>query len=409
MRLAAILFVSTLQAADWISLRSPDVELFSDASERTARQALDHLGQLRELLGSAQPEPIPLRIVLFAKASEYRAYAPDATVAGFYQTGFDRDYILTSTGSGLARVVAHEYVHFLTNPRTTSRPTWLEEGLAEFYSTFDGKRVGAPIPEHLQLLQRSTWLTADEINAPRELTPTFYAQSWALVHMLRREARFPERITTQNVTDLRQYIRNARPSSVTISAVATPAAVAEPVSPLNALLLRADLALHSQHPQLAHTLYEQAAKEYPNSSGAATGLATLAFAEGNRDGALKQLRHALDLNDRDALAWFELGAMENDNAALENAARWNPNLGEAHVLLGVRATDAGDLAAALRHLEQATNLMPRKSYAWYSLGYAQEKAGLHDAAELSLRTALRAATTTEQRQMAQTLLDSIEE
>jgi tetratricopeptide (TPR) repeat protein len=102
-----------------------------------------------------------------------------------------------------------------------------------------------------------------------------------------------------------------------------------------------------------------------------------------------------------------LALLENDHAALEKAAQLNPNLAEAHVLLGVRATDAGDLDSALEHLEQATRLLPRKSYAWYSLGYAQVKANQREAAARSLEAALRSATTAEQTGMARTLLESL--
>ncbi len=405
--LAALLIASTLHAADWIALRGAGVELVSDAPEKTARLALDRLEQIRRILPpSSEPEPIPLRVFLFAKQSEYRAYAPDATAAGFYRSGMERDYIAMHAGA-VPRVVLHEYAHFAMHQRNVNRPTWLEEGLAEFYSDFNGKQVGLPIPEHLKLLEQRTWLTAERLNEPRELDELFYAQSWALVHMLRREPQFPDKVTPQMLTDLRRYLRTMRPTAVNVAASTAQPASLEPVSALNALLLRADLALRSQHPELARTLYTQAAREYPNSSSAATGLATLAFADGKHDEALAQLKRALELNDRDALAWFQWALMENDEAALEKAAQLNPDLAEAHVLLGVRLTDDGDLDGALAHLEQATRLMPRKSYAWYSLGYAQNKRGDIMGARGSLERALRTATSREQRQMAETLLDSL--
>jgi tetratricopeptide (TPR) repeat protein len=159
--------------------------------------------------------------------------------------------------------------------------------------------------------------------------------------------------------------------------------------------------------QVARTLYTQAAREFPNSSAAATGLGALAHAAGDREASLGHLRRALELNDRDALAWFELALVENDQALLEKAAQLNPDLAEAHVLLGVRATDDGRLDVALGHLEQATRLMPRKSYAWYSLGYAQVQCGDTTKARQSLEQALGTATTPEQRAMAATLLDSL--
>jgi len=406
--LTALLIATTLHAADWITLQGSGVELISDAPEKTARLALDRLEQIRRILPpSSEPEPIPLRVFLFAKQSEYRAYAPNTTAAGFYQSGIERDYIAMYAGGVMPRVVSHEYVHYALHQRDVNRPTWLEEGLAEFYSDFNGKQVGLSIREHLKLLEQKAWLTAEQLNEPRELDELFYAQSWALVHMLRKEPQFPDKVTPQMLTDLRRYLSSMRPTPVSVPASTARPASLEPVSALNALLLRADLALRSRRLELARTLYTQAAREYPNSSSAATGLGTLAFADGDHAGARAHLKRALELNDRDALAWFQWALMENDQAALEKAAQLNPNLAEAHVLLGVRLTDDGDLDAAMAHLEQATRLMPRKSYAWYSLGFAQDKLGDSAGARRSLERALQNATTPEQRQMAETLLVSL--
>lgn len=401
----ALLLSANLHAADWITLRGAGVELVSDASERTARQAVQRLVEIQSLLPQSDSSAVPLRVFLFAKESEYRAYAPNATASGFYQSGFERDYVGMYAGGQLPRVVAHEYVHFAAHQRGVTRPAWLEEGLAEFYSSFDGRQVGAPIPEHLKLLEQP-WHTAQEMNAPGSLDTMFYAQSWALVHMLRREPQFPERVTDQILVQLRLYLKTMRATAVKSAPPSTPPVSLERVSALNALLLRADFALHSQKPELARMLYTQAANAFPNSSVVETGLGTLAYGTGDNPGARAHLKRALELNDRDALAWFELGLMEDDPAALEKAAQLNPNLAEAHVLLGVRATDDGDLGAALQHLEQATRLLPRKSYAWYSLGYAQLKRGDSAGARRSLEQALATATSPEQHAMAATLLDS---
>ena len=78
-------------------------------------------------------------------------------------------------------------------------PIWLNEGLAEYYSTFQvdegGRRalVGRLIPSHLQLLNERRHMSIAELLAVEtssasynegERQTLFYAQSWALVHML---------------------------------------------------------------------------------------------------------------------------------------------------------------------------------------------------------------------------------
>jgi tetratricopeptide (TPR) repeat protein len=225
--------------------------------------------------------------------------------------------------------------------------------------------------------------------------------------MLRREPQFPERITPDHLEALRRYLRSLRPIAVRAPAIAPAATSGESISALDALLLQADLALRSGHNALARKLYTQADRDFPNSSAAATGLGMLAFGNGDRELASQQLHRAVEVNDRDALAWFELALLENKNELLETAIRLNPDFAQAHILVGVRTTDDGNLEAALQHLEKATRLMPRKSYAWYSLGYAQMKRGDTAAARESLDRALQTATTKEQHDMAATLLDSL--
>jgi tetratricopeptide (TPR) repeat protein len=158
---------------------------------------------------------------------------------------------------------------------------------------------------------------------------------------------------------------------------------------------------------LAKSFLEQAERGFPNSSAVATSLGAMALALGDEAAARTHLQNAIQLNDRDASAWFQLGLLDRDNAALERATELNPNLGEAHLLLGVRATDDNDLTRALPHLEQAVRLMPRKSDAWYALAFAQVRAKQTAPARESLQQAMHTATTPEQRKMAETLLESL--
>lgn len=406
--IAICLLAGSLQAADWISLRSGDIELVSDAPERTARQSLARLAQIREILTERQ-SPNPLRVFLFASAQDYRATAPVVNTSGFYQSGLEQDYIATYSGAAsLPRVVIHEYVHFALHHG--SRPAWLEEGVAEYYSNVefkgDAARFGVPIPENVALLEREQWLAAEQMAEPRH-DGLFYAQSWALVHMLIEAPRVPDRVSEQMLRDLRGYFRHMRPRTIKIVPTASPSVTVERVSPLNALLLRAELALATQHHKLARSLYTEASRQFPDSSGAATGLAMLANLNGDRDAARSHLLRALALNQENAEAWFQLALLEGDDTALRKAAKLNPNLGEAQLLLGVHATDDGDLDSAIEYLENAVDLLPRKSPAWYSLAFAQQKNGDEAAAIVSLYRALRTATTMEQTAMAEALIESL--
>jgi len=168
-------------------------------------------------------------------------------------------------------------------------------------------------------------------------------------------------------------------------------------------------------PSLAADLYQQAARDHPTSSAAAAGLGALASAQGRAEEARAQLEKAVRLDPGNAAAWFESAMPEQEAGAgaarienlLEKAIAANPNFGEAHALLGIRATDDGRYEVAVKHLEQAARLLPRKSYVWHALAFAQEKSGQFAAALVSARRAVRTAVTPEQEAMAEALFQHV--
>ena len=96
------------------------------------------------------------------------------------------------------RIVFHEYAHLITSNIAGSIPVWLNEGLAEFYSTFEtvGDRealIGRPVPGHLDRLNETPAAPLEELlNVKHDSAlynegdrrSVFYAQSWALTHLL---------------------------------------------------------------------------------------------------------------------------------------------------------------------------------------------------------------------------------
>lgn len=438
--------------SNWIRLRADNLEILSDAGERSARQALERLEQIRQVIPAGEGRgPLELRVFLFASQRDYRAYAPNPATSGFYQSGFERDYIVAHSAGGLDRVVVHEYIHFVLNQHGASLPHWFQEGIAEFYSNLEISRnrlrVGAPIEGHRTMLQRAAWLDAAALRFPpagveqgnETAGALYYAQSWALVHMLNVDPgyrdgmpRFAEllaaagsgdvfqqafgRTLEQALADLRTYLPRLRETVL-------PAPPLEPVSnapperlaAVDALLLRAELALRYSRQTLAAELYQQAARDYPNSAAAAVGLGALAWAQGHSEEARAQLERASELDPRNASAWFEYAMLEQETGAgsgrvrelLEKTVAANPSFAEAHALLGVRATDEGRYAAAVEHLQRAALLLPRRSYVWHALGFAQEKLGDLPAAAASARRAVRTAANPQQEAMAEALLESL--
>jgi hypothetical protein len=206
-RLAAVtlLLLPAVIAADkWTRYESEHFELLTDGGKGRALEVLEQFERVRWFFGTTMKigdPPIKPRIVVFGNEKLFRTYAPRETAAAFY-TGLPfRDYIaIGPLGEGQARRTAvHEYIHLLVKHSEMKLPLWMNEGLAELYSTIDeygGKiRVGNPISYHLYQLN-DNWLplkrvvAADHESAEynkKEHVGLFYSTSWALMHMLQLE------------------------------------------------------------------------------------------------------------------------------------------------------------------------------------------------------------------------------
>ena len=78
----------------------------------------------------------PTRLILFSNAKEYAPYRLNDAAIAFYQPGPDRDYIVMSSfDADPYPVVVHEYAHLMIRYSGANYPIWLNEGIAEFYST----------------------------------------------------------------------------------------------------------------------------------------------------------------------------------------------------------------------------------------------------------------------------------
>jgi tetratricopeptide (TPR) repeat protein len=206
--LLAILFLtSTGQIANakdsWTKVTSKNFTLIGNASEKEIRKVATQLEQFRHvftrLLSKAKwDSPVPTTVVVFKSMSSYKPFNP-RDYAGYFQKGQDLNYItLASDSRGAFSVIYHEYVHLMLDNTSGNVPTWFDEGLAEYYSTFlmeeDRKvHVGELIPAHLQTLRQGKLYPLRSLFAVNHSSPEydersksgiFYAESWALVHYL---------------------------------------------------------------------------------------------------------------------------------------------------------------------------------------------------------------------------------
>jgi Protein of unknown function (DUF1570) len=206
-----LLSVAPAAAAEWVRVETPNFIVYGEPGERRVREVAEEFERFREALarvipGAATPAPVPTVVVVFRSARSFEPYRPrfngrPVKLGGYFFSSEDMNIVALADGDRdeALRTIFHEYVHLVIGNASQGMPLWLNEGLAEYYSTFevdgDGKRalIGRVIPSHLQLLNQRRLLTVPELLAVEtasvdynegERQSLFYAQSWALVHML---------------------------------------------------------------------------------------------------------------------------------------------------------------------------------------------------------------------------------
>lgn len=176
--------------------------MYTTNGEKQAIRALQVFEQVRYFfLQSSKNRQAPegrVRIIAFSSDKEYKPYRLNAGAFAYYLQSRERDYIvMQDIEADHHQAAMHEYTHLIVQHLKLDVPIWLNEGMADLYSSLEphGERtmVGRPLEHHVITLMRQPWmdwnvLFAVDRNSPfyneSDKMSIFYAQSWALTHML---------------------------------------------------------------------------------------------------------------------------------------------------------------------------------------------------------------------------------
>src|SRR5215475_10061554 len=195
----------------WVQVSSDTYIVKSSAGEDRAKRVLRELEGFHQLIGTTLvfkntelPE-LPIEVLLSGDEQTMKELEPEyngrkVAVAGYYQAGPDRDFIVLSGRvfpETLTSIVYHELTHYFLTRRLRSHPTWLNEGLAEYFSTAEIREdeisLGAVSLDRLQLLKTNRMLSLKEFFGVDSTSPhynesskasLFYAQAWAFMHYM---------------------------------------------------------------------------------------------------------------------------------------------------------------------------------------------------------------------------------
>lgn len=207
----SLVFVASATAKDdpWLRVTTPEFTLVTSLREKEAvvwaGEFSQYIAELRGLFNVKRPLP-PLTIVVFARERAFEDYRPlgengkPQPVAGFFlrhNSWAVAGLAGASATEEVRRVIFHEGVHWFLSALDRPNPVWVEEGLAEVFSTFVATKNkvewGRAIPEHVLLLNQESPLPIDRLlyvghselfRDTSSHTGIIYAESWAAVHFL---------------------------------------------------------------------------------------------------------------------------------------------------------------------------------------------------------------------------------
>jgi len=402
----------------WIRLQSANFEMYSSANPRSARETIQEFEQVRgfflQVLGGRPAKPVPVRLVAFASAKEFEPYKLNEFATAYYQQTAGRDYIVMShAGADTFPIAVHEYVHLLVKHSGLKLPPWLNEGLAELYSTLrplaDKILVGDLIPSRHRALLEGKWAPLAVILAAGHDSPYYnekdkasslYNEGWALTHMLFFRAEFrPKfsqlvtaisagkesapaltevygRTVAQIEKDLQGYLRGSSFQGALFSAKLDKASgeiPAETLTDFDADLMLADLMYRPGKETAQQAALERLAQREPKRPEPCQGLGYLAWRAGRTAEAMEQFGMAFERGDRDPGLLWDYGRLLERNREKEAIRVFSELLtqdaGRVDVRLELAATQLqnDDAAGALATLSPIHTVTPADSARFFGI------------------------------------------
>jgi Flp pilus assembly protein TadD len=447
--ICALFSADLYSQSKWIRIQSPNFEAYSSAGERETRDALRYFERVRDFFLQVNrrepPKPVPVYVVVFGSEKEYAPYRINEFATAYYFGAADRDYIvLGRTGDQAAQVAVHEYVHLVARHAGLKFPPWLNEGLAELYSTVrmqgDKALVGDLIPGRFQALFSEKWVPLSVILSARQDSPYYnekskagslYNEGWALVHMLQLSpdyvSKFSEFLNTvqggmdsaaafekvygKTVSavekDLEAYIRGnqfyARLYPVKLASARENYPVA-PAPMFDVKLALADLTNRPGKETETRKTLEDLTREDPKRPEPWAGLGYLAWRRDQTAEAVEAFGKAYELGDRSSKLLWDFGRLaererpEEALTALMDLFQQEPERLDLRMALAALHLNARRPGAALSFLADVRNVTPEDAPRFFTLlGNAQIQLGDRAGARITVAKLAANAKTPEDR------------
>jgi Tfp pilus assembly protein PilF len=425
-----VAFASTAYSANptWYEIKSDHFRVLTDGSEKEGRAVAREFEQIRAVLAAVLPtmrdSTVPLLIVAARDEGSAKRIIPaywkgsSPKPGAVFWEGSQRRFSLirldllrsganTQLASYPYQTIYHQYTRILLKENFRWLPTWFGIGFSEFFANtrFQEGRfyVGAPSPrgnyaQNRPLLPMTEFIAVKKDYIPR--TEVFYAQSWALIHMLMMkpndEGKSLQRFVSlleagksqkdsfqEAIGDLGDiekqlalYISRRSFQNLVFSTVPQTGEDGFSSRKLSVAEVDAEIGnfqLWQRDMPAARIRIEQALKADPDSSLAHEGMGLIHFNDGKDQEALREFERAVQLNERSYLAHYyqtmlSPKAVSNEatdqntfRSSLLRVLELNPNFAPAYVELAALDIRQNNLKAALLRAQQAMGLAPSKA------------------------------------------------
>jgi tetratricopeptide (TPR) repeat protein len=454
---------AALQAARddrWVLIRSVHFELFTEGGETSGRDLVRYFEQVRSFFQQAfglSTRGRVVRIVCFRSARQFQYYESSKIADAVFHPGSRHDYILMKNdGADRYPMAVHEYTHLILRATNHDIPVWLDEGLAEVYSNLEAHGsfvvVGRVIPARAEALAGQRWIdlrtliSADrssEIYNKQADAEMFYAESWALVHMLALDDAYSPRLKSlmdallhggsveafqktygkpieQVEADLRAYLDNSRLNAA-VFPVRLPQSEPDPKvtlkAGLEARLALAEMLLdYPGRTADARAAFERALRDYPKRAEAEQGMGEFLAHERREQEAAAHFARAESLGNPDAGMYLEYGRVlailnrpDDEVTALRKATALAPALDAAHHELAILLVKTGAFREALDEFHAVKHLPPVEAPRYYyNLAYAHFRLGEVERARELAERAKQVTRNPDERERLERLLQEIQ-
>jgi tetratricopeptide (TPR) repeat protein len=463
-RYFAIVFIGiavcgvALASNGWSALGSSHFRLLTSENASVATQALDLLERTHDALAQANlfrvETQAQVTILAFRSEAEFAPYRPQPGILALFQHKRSGDFIvLQSLAPENAPAAIHEYVHFLIAHSGLKLPLWLNEGLADAYSSIEFRRSGFVIGsapagrlESLQLggmVPLEALFSADRHSALyNSVQPAylFYAESWALVHMLMFDdtysSGFPRFLASisagipapeclhevygknagQVMTDLSHHIQRSMGTRLYPLAASHADSAPErlPVSEGEVETMLADvLAANPARQAEADARLTALSQRFPADPQPEESLGDLALRRNDPEQARFHFVRAAERNSKNPDVLYQAARLEQAAGApdsqvialLERLLAIQPENESARLNLAVLAARQQDYSRAVSALSAMHSVSPEDAFTYfYTLAYCQARLKRFDMARKQGRQALSLAASPDQQRQAENLL-----